>query len=179
MHALLFTHACTTGLERSSAKTLGAKCQSQKIRRTHGCRRGLEGKTSFVFHAPCAPLQPRAFLMPSLQECEPLFAASKVVAQNICQNEKCTPDRSTWGCAPGCNFQVTHDCLMAFLSMDNSPFSPLLSSGSKPQRRSLNEQSVTQSAGEWMRPRRGQRRRELRVSKSRLSSCSRAATLLS
>lgn len=42
-----------------------------------------------------------------LKECEPLFAASKVVAQNICQNEKCTPDRSTWGCAPGCNFQST------------------------------------------------------------------------
>lgn len=42
-----------------------------------------------------------------LQECEPLFAASKAVAENITQNEKRTPDPNTWGCIPGCNFQST------------------------------------------------------------------------
>jgi hypothetical protein len=42
-----------------------------------------------------------------LQECEPLFAASKSVALNILQNEKRTPEPSQWGCIPGCNFQST------------------------------------------------------------------------
>jgi hypothetical protein len=59
------------------------------------------------FPARLARSTTRTRLTFALQECEPLFAASKTVAQNVCQNEKCTPDRSTWGCAPGCNFQST------------------------------------------------------------------------
>jgi hypothetical protein len=107
---LLFTcfsfspEAFATGVERSSATTLGTKRQSKRIRQATGCRRRLEG-APLLFRACLQFFQSHNSAL--LQECEPLFAASKNVAENITQNEKRTPDPSTWGCIPGCNFQST------------------------------------------------------------------------
>jgi hypothetical protein len=58
---------------------------------------------SLLLFTPCTEPPDTA----PLQDCEPLFVASKNVAYNITQNEKRTPDPSTWGCIPGCNFQTT------------------------------------------------------------------------
>jgi hypothetical protein len=99
-----FHEAFATGVERSSAATLGTKRQSKRIRQATGCRRRLEG-APLVLRACVLFFQSHNSVL--LQECEPLFAASKNVAQNITQNEKRTPDPSTWGCIPGCNFQST------------------------------------------------------------------------